>query len=52
MTDTSERRQRVARAFVGVAGVILACFVLVQLWLAVAARGPEGRAPEGRAASS
>ena len=46
MTEIAERRERVARVFVGLAVVILTCFVLVQLWLAVAARGPERRVRE------
>ena len=46
MVETSKRPDRTARTFVGFAVAILACFVLLQLWSAVAARGPERRVRE------
>jgi len=46
MTSTSEHSEKIARAFVWLAVTTLTCFVLLQLWLAVAARSPERRVRE------
>ena len=46
MTSTSEHSEKLARAFVWLAVTTLTCFVLLQLWLAVAARSPERRVRE------
>ena len=46
MTSTHERSELIARTFVWLAVSTLTCFVLVQLWLAVAARSPERRVRE------
>ena len=46
MTSIDERSDLIARTFVWLAVSALTCFVLVQLWLAVAARSPERRVRE------
>lgn len=46
MTSTPDRSERATRTFVWVVVILLTCFVLVQLWLAVAAHGPAKRVRE------